>query len=70
MAVAIVESTRLVTGGVDTHLDTHVAAALDASGGVLGVESFPVELTRSDGQVGYAARRSVCQAASFSLGVM
>jgi hypothetical protein len=41
MAVAIVESTRLVTGGVDTHLDTHVAAVLDASGGVLGVESFP-----------------------------
>jgi hypothetical protein len=41
MAVAIVESTRPVTGGVDTHLDTHVAAALDASGGVLGVESFP-----------------------------
>ncbi len=25
---------------MDTHLDTHVAAALDASGGVLGVESF------------------------------
>jgi transposase len=41
MAVAIVESTRPVTGGVDTHLDTHVAAALDANGGVLGVESFP-----------------------------
>jgi transposase len=41
MAVTIVESTRLVTGGVDTHLDTHVAAVVDASGGVLGVESFP-----------------------------
>ena len=41
MAVAIVESTRLVTGGVDTHLDSHVVAALDANGGVLGVESFP-----------------------------
>jgi transposase len=27
-------------GGVDTHLDAHVAAALDANGGVLGVESF------------------------------
>lgn len=40
MAVAIVESTRPVTGGVDTHLDSHVAAALDASGAVLGVESF------------------------------
>jgi transposase len=41
MAVAIVESTRPVTGGVDTHLDSHVAAALDASGAVVGVESFP-----------------------------
>lgn len=40
MAMTIVE-TRAVTGGVDTHLDTHVAAALDANGGVLGVESFP-----------------------------
>jgi transposase len=27
-------------GGVDTHLDNQVAAALDANGGVLGVESF------------------------------
>jgi len=26
---------------VDTHLDVHVAAALDPIGGVLGVESFP-----------------------------
>jgi transposase len=41
MAMTIVESTRLVTGGVDTHLDVHVAAALDANGGMLGVESFP-----------------------------
>ncbi len=35
--MTIVETTRLVTGGVDTHLDVHVAAAVDASGGVLGV---------------------------------
>jgi transposase len=41
MAMTIVETARLVTGGVDTHLDVHVAAAVDASGGVLGVESFP-----------------------------
>ena len=39
--MTIVEMTRPVTGGVDTHLDVHVAAAVDASGGVLGVESFP-----------------------------
>ena len=31
---------RAVTGGVDTHLDVHVAAALDEIGGLLGVESF------------------------------
>jgi transposase len=31
----------LVTGGVDTHLDVHVAAALDHLGGVLGTASFP-----------------------------
>jgi transposase len=40
MAMTIVEPARPITGGVDTHLDTHVAAALDANGGVLGVESF------------------------------
>lgn len=38
--MTIVEPARPITGGVDTHLDTHVAAALDANGGVLGVESF------------------------------
>ena len=32
--------TRVVCGGVDTHLDFHVAAALDGIGGLLGVESF------------------------------
>ena len=36
----IVDSSRPITGGVDTHLDNHVAAALDANGGLLGVESF------------------------------
>jgi transposase len=40
MAMTIVETTRPVTGGVDTHADVHVAAAVDAGGGVLGVESF------------------------------
>ena len=38
--MSIVE-TRSITGGVDTHLDVHVAAALDANGGLLGVWSFP-----------------------------
>jgi transposase len=40
MAMTIVD-TRTVIGGVDTHLDVHVAAALDGTGGLLGVESFP-----------------------------
>jgi hypothetical protein len=31
---------RAVTGGVDTHLDVHVAAALDERGALLGTESF------------------------------
>jgi transposase len=40
MAMTIVDITRPITGGVDTHADVHVAAAVDANGGVLGVESF------------------------------
>ena len=32
--------TGLITGGVDTHLDVHVAAALDQVGGLLGTASF------------------------------
>jgi hypothetical protein len=28
-----------VTGGVDTHSDTHVVAAVDHNGGLLGVEA-------------------------------
>ena len=30
-----------MTGGVDTHAGTHVAAALDSIGGLLGVQEFP-----------------------------
>jgi len=44
--MTIVENARPVTGGVDTHLDVHVAAAVDANGGLLGVESFT---TKPDG---------------------
>jgi transposase len=40
--MTIVEDTRAITGGVDTHADIHVAAALDPVGGVLGVQEFPV----------------------------
>ena len=38
--MTIVEGTRIVTGGIDTHSEVHVAAALDEVGGLLGTESF------------------------------
>jgi transposase len=44
MTVTIVETrtrARAITGGVDTHADAHVAAALDPLGGLLGVQEFP-----------------------------
>ena len=47
MTVTIVEEARpvtcrtAITGGVDTHADTHVAAALDPVGGLLGAGEFP-----------------------------
>jgi len=47
MAMTIVESTRLVTGGVDTHLDVHVAAAVDANGGTLTRRITPWSSGRS-----------------------
>jgi hypothetical protein len=40
MTLPIVE-TCAITGGVDTHADVHVAAALDPIGGLLGVAEFP-----------------------------
>jgi transposase len=39
--VTIVEAAHPVTGGVDTHLDLNVAAALDPVGGLLEVAEFP-----------------------------
>ena len=39
--MTIVEDACAVTGGVDTHADVHVAAALDSIGGLLGVHEFP-----------------------------
>jgi transposase len=46
--MTIVE-TRAVTGGVDTHAEVHVAAALDPVGGLPGVQEFPATTA------GYAA---------------
>jgi len=39
--MTIVEAARGVTGGVDTHLDVNVAAAIDPIGGLFGTEAFP-----------------------------
>ncbi|MDP9452759.1 MAG: transposase [Actinomycetota bacterium] len=57
MATTIVEGTRSITGGVDTHLDLHVAAALDDIGGVLAVESFEASAAGND--------KPVCWLSSF-----
>src|SRR3954452_1373318 len=53
MAMTIVEGTRPITGGVDTHLDVHVAAALDDIGGLLGVESFEASAAGNDKLLGW-----------------
>jgi transposase len=46
-------STRAITGGVDTHAGTHVAAALDPIGGLLGVKEFPVTAAGYAGLLGW-----------------
>jgi len=52
MAVTIVEDRRAITGGVDTHAEVHVAAALDPIGGLLGVKEFPVTAAGYAGLLG------------------
>ena len=44
-----------VVGGVDTHADTHVAAAIDSNGGVLGIESFPADQAGYQDLLGWLA---------------
>ena len=41
--MTIVEAPPRITGGVDTHADVHVAAALDPLGRLIGSESFSVD---------------------------
>jgi transposase len=53
MAVTIVEDKRAITGGVDTHAGTHVAAALDHIGGLLGVREFPATAAGYAGLLGW-----------------
>src|ERR1700758_2360446 len=52
MALTIVK-TRAITGGVDTHADVHVAAALDPIGGLLGVQEFPATAAGDAGLLGW-----------------
>ena len=63
MALTIVEAARAVTGGVDTHLDTNVAAALDDVGGLLGVEECTTDAaaTASCAPGGDIRDRSLCR---------
>ena len=35
------QANRIVTGGVDTHKDVHVAAVIDIVGRILATASFP-----------------------------
>jgi transposase len=53
--MTIVEDARVITGGVDTHADTHVAAALDSIGGLLGVREFPATAPGYAGLLGWLA---------------
>jgi transposase len=53
MALSIVDSSRPVTGGVDTHLDVNVAAVLDGIGGLLGVEQFPTTTAGNKALLGW-----------------
>ena len=46
-------NTRAITGGVDTHADIHVAAALDPIGGLLGVQEFPATAGGYAGLLGW-----------------
>jgi transposase len=54
--MTIVEATRAVTGGIDTHGEVHVAAVLDEVGGLLGTQLFRADLD------GYAELLSWLQA--------
>src|SRR5229473_1534712 len=52
-AMTIVEDRPVITGGVDTHADVHVAAALDPVGGLLGVRQVPATAAGYVGLLGW-----------------
>ena len=51
--MTIVEEKLAITGGVDTHSQVHVAAALDPVGGLLGVAEFPAAAAGYAGLLGW-----------------
>jgi transposase len=51
--MTIVEDARAITGGVDTHSEVHVAAALNPVGGLLGVREFPATAAGYRGLLGW-----------------
>ena len=52
MALTIVDTSRLATGGVDTHLDLNVAAALDGHRRLVGAREVPDYHRRQQGAAG------------------
>ncbi len=46
---------RTVIGGVDTHADFHVAAAIDGNGAMLGIESFSADAAGHEELLGWLA---------------
>jgi hypothetical protein len=55
MAMTIVDLARAVTGGVGTHLELNVAAAMDALGSLLGVGPVPDHRLGAQRTIGLAA---------------
>lgn len=54
--MTIVEEKRAITGGVDTHAEVHVAAALDPLGGLLGTREFPATAAGYAGLLGWLGK--------------
>jgi transposase len=54
--MTIVEERTGITGGVDTHSEVHVAAALDSVGGLLGTQEFPATAAGYAGLLGWLER--------------
>jgi len=67
--MSIVEAARGVTGGVDTHLDVHVAAALDPLGALLGTERFGTDPAAWLGSFGQVTKVGVEGTGSYGAGL-